>query len=475
MLGLFGTLNLASQSMQTQMTAIEVTGQNIANVNTPGYSRQTANITTSPDVQSGIGPEGTGSTVTSIDQVVSQLLNSQIQSQSSTSGYWSAQQSALQSAQDAVDEYLSGSSTSSTSSTTDSSAASSSGLSSLLSNFFSAFSSLATSNSASNQQAAVSAAQNLASSFNNADTALSSVRGSLNDSLTSDVSSANQLLTNIASLNQEINNAEADGGNANDLRDEREQDLENLSGLTTISTSTSNNGAVNVTIGGQALVSGYTVNDTLQTYDAGSGQLLVETASGGVPLTLTGGSIQGTIDARDNTLATVQSNLNTLANTVITQVNNILDNGYNSTGGTGNTFFTGSDASSIAVNASLVNNPSLLQIAGSSTSTGDTSLALQVSDLSSTAQSALNDQTFSGSYDGTITDLGTALDDANTEVTDQTTVSNMLSTQRSSVSGVDLDQEMTNMLTYQQAYQASAEVVTTLNTLLGDTMNMMAA
>ena len=87
----------------------------------------------------------------------------------------------------------------------------------------------------------------------------------------------------------------------------------------------------------------------------------------------------------------------------------------------------------------------------------------------------LNNQTFSDSYDSTITDLGTALDDANTEATDQTTVSDMLSTQRSSVSGVNLDEEMTNMMSYQRAYEASAEVVTTINTLLGDTMNLKAS
>lgn len=473
MLGLFGTLNLASQSMQTQMTAVEVTGQNIANVNTTGYSRQTAKIATSPDVQTMVGSEGTGARVTSIDQVVSQLLNNQIQSQASTSGYWSGQQSALQSVQDAVDEYLSGSTTSSTSSTTASGDTSSSGLSTLLSNFFSSFSSLSTTNSSTNQQAAVSAAQSLATSFNNIDSALNSVRSSLNDSITTDVSSANKLLTDIAGLNKEINSAEAIGGNANDLRDEREQDLENLSKLTSFSTSTSTNGSVNVTIDGQTLVSGFNVNDTLQTYDAGSGQMLVETAAGGAQLTLTGGSIQGAIDARDQTLATTQSNLNTLASTVITQVNSILDNGYNSTGGTGTSFFSGSDASNISVNASLVNNPSLIQIAASSTATGDTSLALQVSQLATTPQSGLNNSTFSDSYDKTINELGTALNDANNEVTDQTTVSEMLATQRSSVSGVNLDEEMTNMLTYQRAYQASAEVVTTVNTLLGDTLNLI--
>jgi flagellar hook-associated protein 1 FlgK len=419
-----------------------------------------------------VGPEGTGAVVSSISQTVSQLLNSQIQSQASTSGYWSGQQSALQSAQDAIDEYLSGTASSSTTSTTSSSDTSSSGLSTQLSDLFSSFSSLATSNSESNQQAAVSAAQNLASTFNSVDSQLSSVRSSLNATITSGVSSANELLTNIATLNQNIYQAEADGGNANDLKDEREQDLENLSSLTSISTSTSTDGAINVTIGGQTLVSGDSVSDTLQTYDAGSGQLLVETATGGVPLTLTGGSIQGNIEARDGTLATVQSAVNSLASSVITQVNGILDSGYSSTGSTGTSFFTGTDASTIAVNSALVNNPSLIQISSSATSTGDTSLALQVSQLADTAQSALNNDTFSDYNAATVTNLGTALSDANSEVTDQSTVTQMLDTQRSSVSGVNVDEEMTNLMTFQRAYEASAQVVTTVNTLLGDTLGM---
>jgi flagellar hook-associated protein 1 FlgK len=471
MLGLFGTLNMASQAMGAQMTGVQIAGQNLANVNTTGYSRQTAIITASPDIETSIGPEGTGAVASSIQQSVSSLLNSQIQSQASTSGYWGGQQTALQNAQDALDEFLNSSSTSSSSS--DSSTTSDTGLSAQLSSFFSAFSALATSDTATNQQAAVTAGQSVATMFNNINSQLSSVRSSLNTSLTSDVSSANQLLTNIASLNGEIYNAEADGGTANDLLDAREQDLENLSQLTSISTSTATNGGVSVTIGGQTLVSGTTVNDTLQTYDAGNGQLLVQTATGGVNLTLTGGSMQGTIDARDGTLATIQTNVDNLASTLITQVNGIQDSGYSSSGGTGNSFFSGSDAGTITVNAALANNPSLLQISSSATSSGDTSLALQISNLATTTQSALDDQTFSGSYGSTVDTLGTALDNANTEVTNQTTVTNMLTTQRSSISGVDVDQEMTNMMAFQQAYEASAQVVTTVNTLLGETNSMM--
>jgi flagellar hook-associated protein 1 FlgK len=71
--------------------------------------------------------------------------------------------------------------------------------------------------------------------------------------------------------------------------------------------------------------------------------------------------------------------------------------------------------------------------------------------------------------------LGDALSNANNQVTDQTTVSNMLATQQSSISGVSVDEEMTNLMTYQQAYQASAQLVSTVNTMLTNTIGMVSA
>jgi len=471
MLGLFGTLDLAKRSLQAQMMGVQVTGQNLANVNTTGYSRQVVNIAAGADISSGIGPEGTGANAVGIQQIVSSLLNGQIQSQGSTSGYWNAQQTAFQSAQNGLDEFLNGSgATSSTSaagaSTTDS------GLSGQLASLFNAFSSLAASSSASTQQATVGAAQQVATTFNQISTQLGNLRTQLNSSLGNNVTSANTLLTQIASLNSQIVTAQAGGGNANELLDEREQDLENLSQLTNIATSTATNGAVNVTIGGQTLVSGNTVNDTLQTYDAGGGQMLVQTATGKVPLTLTGGSMPGTINARDGELATLQGNMDSLASNLITSVNAIQNSGYNSTGGTGNTFFTGTNAATISVNAALANNPGLIQISASATNTGDTSLALQLSQLAGTTQAGLNSQTFGDFYGTTVGGLGTALANANNQVSDQTTVTNMLQTQRGAISGVNTDEEMTNLMTFQRAYEASAQLVTTVNTMLGDTLAM---
>jgi flagellar hook-associated protein 1 FlgK len=472
MLGLFGTLNLASRSLQTQMTGVEVTGQNIANVNTTSYTRQRVAITASPDLMTSIGPEGTGADATRIQQVVNSLLNGQIQSQGSTSGYWTAQQTALQTAQNGLGEFLNGTGSASSTSTTQVTDTSGSGLSAQLNTFFSSLSALTSSASDNNLQAVVGAAQNLATTFNGLDTQLNSLRDSLNTSLNNDVDTANQLLTEIADLNKQIASAEFGGGSANNLRDARQQDLENLAQLTSFTSTNGTNGAVNIFIGGQSLVTGSSVMDTLQTYDAGGGQYLVQTATGGVTLTLTSGSMQGTIDARDTTLAAMQTGLNTLAGTLITQVNAIHDSGYNATGGTGNTFFTGTGAADIGVNLTLRNNPSLMQLSGSATAGGDTSKATQLAALSTTTQAALGNQTFTGSYSATVAGLGSALSHANTQVANQQAVSEMLSTQRSSVSGVNVDEEMTNMITFQRAYQASARVVSTVDGLLNTLIQM---
>src|ERR1700733_10734168 len=119
MLSLFGTLDMASRAMQAQMTGVDVTGQNLANVITTRYTRQTADIQTSPDISTSIGEEGTGANVVAIQQAVNSMLNGQIVTQQSSSGYWSAQQSALQSLQTNLNEFLNGTaSTSSTSSDT---------------------------------------------------------------------------------------------------------------------------------------------------------------------------------------------------------------------------------------------------------------------------------------------------------------------------------------------------------------------
>ena len=471
MLGLFNTLNLGARSMMAEEMGVEVTGQNLANVNNSAYTRQTVQLQTTTSTPTNAGEEGTGVEVASIQQVSDQLLNSQIQAESSVGGYWNSQQSALENAQAQLGEFLnlssSGTGSTSTSTTT------SPDLSDQLNNLFNAFQSVATSpTDPTARQSLINTAQSLASSFNQASQNLSTLNSQLNTSIGNDVSSANQLLSDIASLNGQIAKATASGGTANDLVDSREQDLENLAQLTNIQTAANSDGTISVSIGGQQLVSGSTLADTLATYDPGNGQLQVQTATSATPLTLSGGSIQGTIDARDGALATLRGNLDTMASTLISQVNGIYQNGYDLNGNTGASFFTGNDAASIGVNSALPNDPSQVQAAGVANATGDNTVALELAQLGSQSVSALNNQTFSGACSLDVENFGNALSNANDQVNDYNSVNTMLLNQRDSVSGVSLEEEMANLITYQKAYETSAQIITAVNEMLTTVVNM---
>jgi len=456
MLGLFGTLNLAARSLQTQMTGVEVAGQNLANVNTAGYSRQRVIIESGPSVNSGVGPQGTGANVVAIERIVSSLLDGQIQNQASVSGYWNSQQDSLTTVQSALNEFLD--------------STGSSGLSAQLNSFFNAAQAVATSpTSISARQALIAQAQTLASSFDQINTRLDGLSTALDASLTNQVDSANQLLASIASLNDEIANAENfSGGVANELRDTRQQKLEELSKLISFQSSTAADGSVSISVSGNQLVSGNQVVNSLQAADPGNtGQVLVYTNPGNAVLpALSGGSIQATIDARDGTLADLRSSINALASNLITEVNALHATGFDLAGGNGEAFFTGTDASDIGVNQTLVDDPSRIQASNSATAGGDGSVALALAQLATTAQAGLSNETFSGWYGQAVAKLGNALSNANDQVANQTAVTNMLANQRNSISGVSIDEEMTSLLTYQRAYQASAQLVSTVDEML---------
>ncbi|MGO8677424.1 MAG: flagellar hook-associated protein FlgK [Limisphaerales bacterium] len=467
--GLIDSLYIAASALNAQQQSVEVAGQNLANVNNSAYSRQVVVEQAATPVETSAGQEGTGVDVVAIQQIRDSMLDNQIQGENSITSFLQTQQTALQTAQSDIGEQLA-----STSSTDTDSVGSTGGLDSGLSTLFNDFQTLSTDpSSTANRQTVISQAQQVAAQFNQVDQSLSGLKSQLNQSVQTDVGSANQLLTQIAGLNQQIMLAQgSSGGTANDLVDLREKDLESLSNLVNFQPVANSDGSVNVVVGGQLLVSGSSVQDTLQAYDAGGGQMLVGTsANPGTPLTLTGGSIQGAIDTRDNALTSLQGGLNQLASQLITQVNAVYTTGYDLNGNTGADLFTGTDASDIGVNATLASDPSTFQAAGVSGASGDNQVAVALAQLGSASQSSLGNQTFSGSYNATITDLGTALSNANSNLSDQQAVQSMLSEQRTSVSGVSLNDEMTNLMTYQQAFEASAELVNTINTMLGDLMS----
>ena len=163
--GLIDSLYIASSGLNAQQQAIEVAGQNLANVNNPAYSRQVVVEQAATPVQTSIGPEGSGVEVVAIQQVRDAMLDQQIQGENSITSFLQSQQSALQTAQSDIGEQLQSASSSDTTGV-----GSTGALDSDLSGLFNEFQALApTRVSTANRQAVVSQAQQLAAQFNQVD------------------------------------------------------------------------------------------------------------------------------------------------------------------------------------------------------------------------------------------------------------------------------------------------------------------
>lgn len=473
-LGLFATLNLGARSLQAQQMGVEVAGHNLSNVNNPNYSRQRVEIDTSLTVPTPIGMQGSGAEVVAIKQLRDQILDDQIGSELSVTGSLTSQQKALQYAQANLGQQIDRQAAGTDAAASATSLAGQFGLAEGISTLFNSFQSVsANPRDTTERTVLLKNATSLAAKFNQVDQRLQKLKTTLDDSLDSDVSAANRLMSDIASLNDEIADAEnRTNGPANDLRDQRQGKIEELSKLVNVSVSRDANDVMSIAVGSTTLVTGRTVLDTLQTYNAGGGQMLVRTAGSATALTPTGGSIEGTITARDGAIATMRTDINTLATLVMNEVNTVHATGFGLTGTTGANFFTGTNASDIAVNATLSGNPQLVQASGVSGDHGDNKVALKLAQLADKQNVSLSGQTFSQNFNRIVSDLGQSLANVNGATETQGVVQSMLMTQRDSIMGVSVDEEMTNLVKFQKAYQASARIITTIDEMLDTVISM---
>ncbi len=448
---------MGAGSLIAEQEASEVTGNNLANVNNPAYSREKVVLQSSIPQETPIGEEGTGVVATNIAQYRSAFIDSQVAAETSVTSSYTSQQSTLQVAEGYLDENLTSSSAGS------SSANSPNGITANLTSLFSSFSALAggvSSETGPNAQAAVAAAQNLVNKFHSISSGLATVQQGTNQSVQSDVSSANQDLANIAALNKQIAVANASGESADTLVDERQAAIQDLGSYTNFTQSTEANGSVDISIGGVAMVSGYTTPDQLQTYTGANGNTMVQAQNAGTQLTISGGSIGGTIAARDGALANLQSGIDSVASNLITQINTVYQ------ASTGQNFFTGNSAATIGLDPSVTSTSVLTAVKA------DGKLASNLNGVSTAPITALGGQTLIQSYTGTVTALGTAITSATDQLNYSESTAQMLANQQQSVSGVSTDEEMTNLIEYQKAYEASAELVSTVSSMLETVINM---
>ncbi len=460
MSSLFGTMSVALQAMLAQQGALEVVANNVANVNTPGYSREIANFEESPPALNGNILIGTGVTLAGVESVRDNILNLRIDQESS-------QQSSLNSYVGAMDQVQSlFNETQGT------------GLQSYLTNFFNSFQSLSTDPpSSSLRQAALTAGQDLASAFSQTSDNLTQIRQGLDQSVVQTVDQVNSLTTQIAGLNQQIQDISNLGENPGALEDQRDSALTNLSQLIDTAVVYSSDGSASVnTTNGVTLVSGNQSNNLSTQLNVTTGMHDVYAQGTDITSSIAGGALQGLINARDQGIPSTQASLDNLAAGIVSGVNSQQAAGFDLNGANGAAFFTpftpatpGSNAGAASVMSVALTSPD--QIAASSgATTGDNGNATALANLAN--QPIVAGQSPGDYYSNLIDQVGNDVSNATAEQQAVGLALQQLTNQQAGVSGVSLDEEATNLVLYQRAYEASARVISVVDELTSATINM---
>jgi flagellar hook-associated protein 1 FlgK len=461
MSSLLASLSNAASALDAQSLGLAATSSNLANLNNPNYAEEVVNFAQTDTTASN---PGASTETATLSQLRNSLLDKQVMLATGQQSSLTAQQTFLQEAQSALNETITGS-TAAASSLTDPSE-STQGISSSLTSFFTAFQAYAANpTNAGEQQSLLQQAASFANQINQTDSQLAQVQGNATAQAGADVTQANQLLGSIAKLNGQIAQSEANGpGGALSLIDTREGDLEQLAQILPINATADSTGQIQITTPD---ANGNPISLVDKTNVLGSLALNGTAVTAGVPpatVGLTSGSLQGELLAATGPIQTIRSSLDALSSQLVTAVNAA----YNPTG-TGGNFFAagGTTAATIALDPTLTASTLAASTSGIA---GDNTTALAVGNLANatfttTGGDAING-TFSQFYTGAVVNFGEALSTATNNLADQTAATTAVTNQRNSVSSVSLDQEMTNMMTFQRAYQASSQVISVIDDML---------
>lgn len=464
-MGLSAAMEIGKNGLTIYRVAQEVTGENIANVNTPGYSRQKVVLETAPPTTHNGFPMGTGVKIAAVERYYDGLLQQQLVNAQTTQGFDTTKSQVLQQLEPSFNEV-----------TND-------GIGAAISNYFSAWQDLTLNPGGSaERQVVLTRAQILTDNFHSVSKTLNDSIAVQNASLVPLTDSINNTLANIAQLNGQIKTTELVNGNANESRDQRDQLIRDLSQKIGITFTENSDGSTDVRYadGGAALVTG-SVAGVFSLDKTNPDSFVVQlTPPGGAPgvVAPATGEFGATLALRDTIIPGYLNQIDTLANSVVSSVNAQHSVGFSPTGGTGQNFFTplgavAGSAAAFSIDGGL--NISTLAASGSAVLPGDNSNALSISQLVNvkTVPAGATLATFSSFYSSFVSTVGLDVMSSKTTVAQDEAFTKQLSTLRESKSGVSLDEELTNLIKYQRSYQASAKLITTATEMLDVVMGMI--
>ena len=461
-------LNIGTSALLTSQGSLSTTSHNISNVNTEGYSRQRALLGTQTPSFNGSNYFGSGVQITSVERVMDSFL---VDQQRIYTSQESQQDTYLTFAKQADD--LLGSPQL--------------GLNTGLEEFFNAVHEVANDpTSVAAREVMLSQGEVLANRFNILDQQVLDFDSQLDSVLEGGVADINVIAQGISDLNKAIvTNTSASGGAPNDLLDQRDQLINELSAYISISTVEEGNGSLNVFVGtGQAIVTGTGSIKLSVISDNSTSPIRSKIGYGpgsiDISAQLTGGSIGGAFQVRTEVIDSARSELSTLAKSLADSVNTQNLAGVDLDGTTaaspGHLFF--GDLTAVtpgeyagAIKVVMTDSRKIAASSTTNSAIGNNENALLLADLQLSKTMAGGTQTFADSYGVLVATVATKTHQADIGQKTQEGLLNQVKLRADSVSGVNLDEEAANLIKFQQSYQAASQIITVSNTVFNSLIN----
>jgi flagellar hook-associated protein 1 FlgK len=454
----------ARDTLLANQLAIDISSANVANVDTPGYTRQNVAMQSTGGVNAGGTSTQLSVTIDGIDRIYDRYIESQLGEQRQNSGYSDTLLQGLNHIQLILDDSQGG------------------GLNDQLNKFWNAWDTLSNNpDGLVERSALVSAAENLSGTIASYKRDLDSVRTEMSSSISDIVSQINNKTSEISDLNAQIAGMAGDKGEKNALLDAQAEALKELRSMINVTSIENADGSINVYLSnGDPLVQGIEshplrvdmgVNGQVSIYSDNTTHALVP-----VNASLTSGKLGAYIELQDTMIPAYIRDVNEVAGTLATRVNELHRTGFDAYKNTGLDFFTidadpAKAAATLSVNSAIVADTN--RIAASASVTQDGEMASRIAAIRDEMNMNGNKATLNSFVSDMVGQIGRQVADAKMDNEHQTAMLNNLTNQRESISGVSIDEEMINLIKYQMGYNAAGKLVMTTNDMLETLMGLL--
>lgn len=459
-------MDIGKRTMMNSQSALQTVAHNIANKTTEGYSRQRVDQVSAPPIQEGRLQLGMGARAAQVTRISNPFLDKQVANASGRASFLEAQSDSLSRVEQIFNEQQNKT------------------LNQYISDFFNSFRELANNPESTTVRTIVKeSAEALGGDFHRVDSQLGAVQKDIDFQLNSRVDDVNKWTSEIAFLNKNIVEAEIQGVHANDQRDRRELLVKKLTETIDIHVGEGENGMVNISTAGNALLVTGIDHIELKTFSNLEGRLeiyaKVNDSTPPFPITnrIHGGIMGGLLQVRDRTVPDLRSHMDQLAYSIATEVNRAHVHGFDRSGQPGQNFFQqisgmGGAAQALKLNSAIVNDVNRIAAAAQPSAPGDNAVATVISRLQ--YQQMLNDRqsTIDDYYNAQVGRIGVMTNQSVRTKEAQDNIVSQLENLRESVSGVNLDEEAAKMIEFQKAFDASARLIRTADEMFDTVLSL---